>query len=132
MNSSAEPVANEFVLRGAGGGALADLDEVPSFEEPDCFLNGGFGEAAGFGDLAEAHRDATFACAKERGPEDDIDEKCRRRAVVADQVGHEDVEDVLVDCNVRAMGHLAIVRNDTAGLQQRRVGRKNACRRRER
>lgn len=102
-------MADELVLRSAGGRAPAKLNQMTPLKQPDGLLDGGFREAAGFGYLTEAHGDAAIAGAKERCPQYKIDKKCGSGAVVADQIGEENVEHVLVDCNVGAMVHGTIV-----------------------
>ena len=125
-------MADELILRSAGGRAPANLNQMTALKQPERLLHGGFREAAGFGDLAEAHGDATFAGAKERGPEHEIDKKCGSGAVMADQIGEENVEHVLVDCDVGTMIHRTIVPCGTGELQRERMTGKNACQRRER
>jgi hypothetical protein len=72
--------------------------------------------------------DAAFAGAKQDLPEYEIDQKCRRGAIVSDQVGKQDIQHIFVNGD---MVHQTIVPESIAGLQCSRLSGNNAWRRKQ-
>jgi hypothetical protein len=113
--AATKPMPDQLVFRRAGRRAFSNLDQMTACKQANGLLYGGFRETAGFGELAETHPGAAFAGAKQSGPEHEIDKKGRCGAIVPDQIGHENVQHILVDGD---MVHCTIVRYSIADLQR--------------
>src|SRR5262245_9293261 len=97
VHSSPDPQLTQRV-NGHGGDALAlDGQESSLGEQAQCVLNGALGESGGRNHVEEAHLHARCADAVGVAPEKQEDDERRGLAVVSDEVGQEDVDDVRVE-----------------------------------
>ena len=70
-------------------------------QNSESLLHGAFGQAGFLRDLTMAEPHALAAIAERASPEKQVDDKCRRTVVVADQVTQQNVCDIFVDAKSR-------------------------------
>src|SRR5438874_1441047 len=78
--------------------ALA-VDQLAAAQEIESGLDGALRKAGGFGKSAQTGGDRLPFLARGPAEKMKINEICRRLAIVADDVAHQNVEDVIVDGN---------------------------------
>jgi len=93
-------------ILGSGGWAVTDYPDEPATEQQrQRILHGAARQTGGDSDTAMAGlRAATFGAAGLR-PEMQVNQECRRPAVMAGKVAHEDVDHIMVEAQVRSHAH---------------------------
>jgi hypothetical protein len=94
--NTVSPRGEDFVRRGGGDGGFGGGEEFAPDEPGYGGLCGAFGDADGFGEILIADGDGA-GVALLLGCEPDVDEEAGGAAVVADEVGQEDVGDVGIE-----------------------------------
>ena len=87
------------MLRHGGGVITRRLDEFATAQTFECGLDGAFRQAGFFRERTQTRRDRFPSLTCRLSVEKDINEICRRLAIVPDDVAHQDIEDVIVDRN---------------------------------
>jgi len=82
-----------------------DADQPAADQERQRILHGTAREAGGDSDAAMAGLRAAALRAAGFRPEMQVNEKCRRPAVMAGEVAHEDIHHVMVKAQVRSHAH---------------------------
>src|SRR5437773_1137597 len=89
----------EHVVLGRGGlRGVRGANELPAVEMPDRRLHGALGEAGIVGDIFVAHLHAPGIGRPGAPPQMEVDGEGGRRLVAPDQIAHQRVEDVVVEC----------------------------------
>lgn len=73
------------------------LDQLPSVQEINRGLDGALGESGRLGERAQTRDDRLPSAARGLAVEMEVNEVGGRLVIVADDILHEDIEDVIVD-----------------------------------
>ncbi len=100
--SAALPGGGDRIFGHRGGRAAGHLDELAAAEVGDRALNGALGQASAVAQHLVAEEGALAPEPAGHGVEPQVEDERRRPLVVADQIGQEDVHQVLIDREPRA------------------------------
>jgi hypothetical protein len=91
------PMAQDAVFGNGGGVFARGTDEHARAQRFQSDLDRAFGKSGSFRNQAQAGGDGLPSLPLRFAVKMKVNQKCRRLVIVADQVAHQDIEDVVVD-----------------------------------